>query len=159
VCRLRGGRRSRGDHDIRPGEGILFLLQRGPRRPRAATRRATPLLQGAARRSRTALEDESAMSRWRLLLVAVLLAAPLGAMAILGSVYLWREHLWRYAWWPLAACMALGYYLAWHWQRRRKLLPMPEATPPMHWTERDRQAWELVESRAEAAAKTQPDKF
>lgn len=99
------------------------------------------------------------MSRWRLLLVAALLAAPVAALAIVGSVALWREHLWRYAWWPLFACMALGYYLAWHWHRRRKLLPAPEAAPPPHWTERDRRAWKLVEVRAEAAAKLPPDKF
>src|SRR5215471_2449876 len=99
------------------------------------------------------------MSRWRLLLVAVLLAAPLAALALVGSVALWREQLWRYAWWPLAACMALGYYLAWHWHRKRKLLPAPEVAPEAHWTERDRQAWKLVEARAEAAAKLPPDKF
>ena len=96
------------------------------------------------------------MSRWRLLLVAVLLAAPLAALAVVGSVALWREQLWRYAWWPLFVCMALGYYLAWHWHRRRKLLPAPEVAPESHWTERDRQAWKLVEARAEAAAKLPP---
>jgi predicted GTPase len=99
------------------------------------------------------------MSRWRLLLVAALLAAPLAALALVGSVALWREQLWRYAWWPLAACMALGYYLAWHWHRKRKLLPAPEVASESHWTERDRQAWKLVEARAEAAAKLPPDKF
>jgi predicted GTPase len=99
------------------------------------------------------------MSQWRLLLIAVFLAAPVAALAVIGSAYLWREHLWLYVWWPLFACMALGYYLAWHWQRRRKLLPAPEAAPPRHWTERDRQAWKLVEARAEAAVKLHPDKF
>jgi uncharacterized protein len=105
------------------------------------------------------VEGESVMSRWRILVLAVLLAAPVAALAVIGSVYLWRENLWRYAWWPMAASAALAYFLAWNWQRQRKLLPSPEITPPMHWTERDRQAWKLVESRAEAAVKLQPDKF
>lgn len=105
------------------------------------------------------MEGEIAMSRWRLVVVAILLAAPFIALAALGSYYLWHENLWRFAWWPLAAFMALGYCLAWHWQRRRKLLPPPEAAPPRHWTQRDREAWKLVEARAEAAAQLPPDKF
>jgi predicted GTPase len=103
------------------------------------------------------VEDQGIMSRWRIIVVAVLLVAPLAALAGLGSYYLWREHLWIYVWWPMAACMALGYVLAWHWQRRRKLLAALDFTPPLHWTDRDRAAWKLVEARAEAAAKVNPD--
>jgi predicted GTPase len=105
------------------------------------------------------MEGESVMSRWRLLLIAILVLAPIAALVVIGSVYLWRENLWRYVWWPLVVCAALGYLLAWHWQRQRKLLPVPEMTPPSHWTERDRQAWKLVESRVEAALNLSPDKF
>jgi predicted GTPase len=99
------------------------------------------------------------MSRWRLLVVVALLLGPFAALAILGSYYLWIENLWRYAWIPLTVMAALGYYLAWHWQRSRQLLPSPTVAPPMHWTERDRGAWKLVEARAEAAAQVHPDKF
>jgi predicted GTPase len=99
------------------------------------------------------------MSRWRLIVVAALLLGPFAALAVLGGYYLWHENLWRYAWIPLTAAAALGYYLASHWQRRRQLLPSPTVTPPMHWTERDRGAWKLVEVRAEAAAQVHPDKF
>jgi predicted GTPase len=99
------------------------------------------------------------MSRWRLLLVVALLAGPFAVLAILGSIYLWREQLWMYVWWPLAGCMAIGYYLAWHWQRRRKLLPAPELQPSLHWTDRDRAAWKLVEARAEAAAQIESENF
>jgi predicted GTPase len=105
------------------------------------------------------VEEENTMSRWRLLLVVVLCAAPFLSLAAAGSYYLWHENLWRYVWWPMAALVALGYYLAWHWQRRRKLLPPPEADPPRHWTTRDREAWKLVEARAKAAGKVDPDKF
>jgi predicted GTPase len=103
------------------------------------------------------VEGENAVSRWRLLTIAALLAVPVAVLAILGSYFLWREHLWLYVWWPLAACMAAGYILAWHWQRKRKLIASPEVTPQLIWTERDRAAWKLVEARASAAAQIDPD--
>jgi predicted GTPase len=103
------------------------------------------------------VEGENAMSRWRLLVIGALLAVPVVVLAVLGSYFLWHEHLWFYVWWPLAACMAAGYILAWHWQRRRKLLASPEITPSLIWTERDRAAWKLVEARAAAAAQVDPD--
>lgn len=97
------------------------------------------------------------MSRWRLVLIAALLLLPVAVLAILGSYFLWHEHLWLYVWWPLTACMAAGYILAWYWQRRRKLIAAPEVTPSLIWTERDRAAWKLVEARAETAAQIDPN--
>src|SRR5262249_34172381 len=99
------------------------------------------------------------MNPWRLLVVALLIVGPFVGLAALGLYYLWQEGLWVYVWWPLMAFMGVGYYLAWHWQRRRMLLPAAEITPPRHWTERDRRAWRLIEARAEAALKIHADKF
>ena len=55
--------------------------------------------------------------------------------------------------------MILGYVLAWHWQKRQQLLRPVDSTPPLHWTERDRQAWKLVETRAQGIGKLDPDKL
>jgi predicted GTPase len=92
------------------------------------------------------------MSRWRIVVVAALLVLPFVALAGLGSVYLWRNGWALYAWWPLVFCMGAGYFLAWHWQRRRTLLRPPDFESPTRWTERDAQAWKLVEARTKAAA-------
>src|SRR5262249_45358137 len=69
--------------------------------------------------------------------------------AAFGSYFLWREGWSLLVWWPMALCMILGYLLAWHWQRTNKLLKPVDFEPPIEWTERDCQAWKLVEARAE----------
>jgi uncharacterized protein len=92
------------------------------------------------------------MSRWRILVLIVLAAAPIVFLAGFGSYALW-ERGWSFtSWWPMAACWAICYFLAWRWQRGRKLLPPVDFHPPMLWTDRDRQAWQLVEARAKSAA-------
>jgi predicted GTPase len=92
------------------------------------------------------------MSRWRIGVVAALLVLPFVALAVVGSVYLWRNGWAFLAWWPLMMCMGLGYFLAWYWQRQRSLLRPPDFETPTRWTERDAQAWKLVEARTRAAA-------
>jgi predicted GTPase len=100
------------------------------------------------------------MSRWRIVVVVGLLVVPFAILAGLGSYYLWTRHWGFLAWWPLAGLMALGYVLGWYWQSKRRLLPHPDfATAPTHWTERDRQAWQLVEARAKAAPELPADKL
>ena len=48
--------------------------------------------------------------------------------------------------------------MAWRWQWRSKLLRVDFDTP-MHWTDRDKEAWKLVEARARAGAKIDADKL
>jgi GTP-binding protein EngB required for normal cell division len=59
----------------------------------------------------------------------------------------------------MAACMALGYGLGWYWQHKKQLLRPPDFAEPMHWTERDQQAWRLVEARAKSATEIPPAKM
>jgi predicted GTPase len=91
------------------------------------------------------------MSRWRLVVVGLLFAIPLVALMGLGSYYLWEKGLGYWLWWPMATLFVLGYALAWHWQRTHRLLRPINLVPPIYWTERDLQAWHLVEARAKAA--------
>ena len=77
------------------------------------------------------------MSRWRLILLASLSAAPLILLAGFGGYELW-QHGWTFwAWWVLAGSWCLALVLAWYWQRHNKLLPMPDFTPSLAWTDRD----------------------
>ena len=99
------------------------------------------------------------MSRWRVVLVSLLIGAPFVALAGLGSFYLWQRGLSFAVWWPMAASMILGYILAWHWQRKRQLLRPAEVAPPLHWSGRDLEAWKLVEERARAGSRIDPDKL
>jgi predicted GTPase len=88
------------------------------------------------------------MSRWRIAVVVLLLAVPLAVLVALGSYFLWRSGVGFYVWWLMFACASLGYFLAWYWLRQHKLLAPIDMTPAMHWTERDKEAWKLVEARA-----------
>ena len=48
------------------------------------------------------------MSRWRIAVVAVLLAGPFVVLAALGGYHLWAGGWGFYAWWPMAASLGLG---------------------------------------------------
>lgn len=89
------------------------------------------------------------MSLTRVALVLTLFLTPWVALAGIGLYHLW-EHGWSYAvGWPLLACMALSYFLAWRWTRRgAKLLPPVDVPPPDYWTDRDNLAWEKVRAKA-----------
>jgi uncharacterized protein len=92
------------------------------------------------------------MSRWRIAVIVLLIAVPVAVLAGLGSYWLWQRGLGVYVWWPLSACVGLGYFLGWRWLRQRQLLGPTESPPPQHWTDRDQEAWKLVEARAKAVA-------
>lgn len=95
---------------------------------------------------------------WRWVVLVALLIGPLLFLIGAGIYFLWQAGLWFYLWWPLTASFALAFFLAWRWQRRQFLLGL-DFTPPMHWTERDRQAWKLVEARANRGEQISPDQL
>lgn len=99
------------------------------------------------------------MSRWRILVVAGLISVPLLVWAVLGSYYLWSIGWGFRAWWPMMALVTVGYLLAWYWQRKRQLLRPPDFEVPVHWTERDREAYKRVETRARQAEKLPAEKM
>jgi predicted GTPase len=99
------------------------------------------------------------MSRWRIAVVAVLVAVPLLALLALGSYFLWQTGYGFWIWWPLFGCASIGYFLAWYWLRQRTLVPPVEFTPALHWTERDKEAWKLVEARARKLAEVEAAQF
>src|SRR6478609_1211141 len=98
------------------------------------------------------------MTRLRLILLVLLFLAPFVVLMGLGGYYLWHAgYLW--VWWPLLACMALAYFLAWRWTRKRGLLPPTDIPPPEYWTERDKIAWERVDAKAKSFEKVTLDQI
>jgi predicted GTPase len=97
------------------------------------------------------------MSRWRIVVVLALIILPILFLAGLGSYFLWQSGLSLALWWPMMACLALGYILAYRWHRARSLLGYVDYTPPEIAAERDRKAWQLVELRAKAGAALDSD--
>jgi predicted GTPase len=99
------------------------------------------------------------MSRWRIIVVLALALVPFLFLLALGGYFLWERHWSFWAWWLMGLCWALAYGLAWHWQRKQQLLRPPDFIPPLHWTERDHQAWKLVKQRAENGRTIPPEKL
>ncbi|MFO0966079.1 MAG: GTPase [Gemmataceae bacterium] len=98
------------------------------------------------------------MQNWRWWLLALLSAFPFLFLMAYGAVALWHSGYFAYVWWPLTGCFALALFLAWRWQRKRRLLNV-DFSPSLHWTDQDRQAWELVEKRAQNAAAISMDQL
>jgi small GTP-binding protein len=91
------------------------------------------------------------MQHWRWLVLVALVGTPVLLLVGFGVYHLWHSGLAFWVWWPLSACIVLAYVLAWRWQSQQRLLSA-DLPIPLHWTERDRQAWLLVEARAKQAA-------
>ncbi len=99
------------------------------------------------------------MSRWRIAVVAALFLAPFVVLTALGSYFLWHSGKGPYVWWPMLICFILAYVLAWYWQRNQQLLRPVDFTPSMHWTDRDRQAWTLVQARVKSSGQVSLDQL
>jgi predicted GTPase len=97
------------------------------------------------------------VSRWRILIVLVLALAPFVALTSLGGYYLWLRGWSFWAWWPMAVCWIAAYLLVFYWHRSLKLLGRPDVEIPPHWSERDKQAWQIVEARARNLEKLTPE--
>jgi uncharacterized protein len=96
---------------------------------------------------------------WRLLVIGLLLALPFAFLIGYGAYALWWSGWSFWAGWFMAACFIVGYVLAWRWQINARLIGRVEFNTPPHWTDRDKQAWQLVEARARAGAKLEADKL
>jgi predicted GTPase len=99
------------------------------------------------------------MSRWRMIVFLGLLLAPILFLAGFGAYALVEKHWGFVAWWPMSACVALALFLGWRWQRKLRLIGRPDVDIPLHWTDRDREAWKLVVLRAKESESLAPQKF
>jgi hypothetical protein len=100
------------------------------------------------------------MLKTRLAAMAVLFLAPWVFLVGVGSYWLWKSGWFFWAFWPMLACMALSYYLAWRWTRKdAQLLPPPETAPPNYWTDRDKLAYDKVTAKAASYASVTVDQL
>src|SRR4051812_48414405 len=99
------------------------------------------------------------MSRWRIAVLVMLTVAPFLGLAGVGLYFLWERGLSMYTGWIIAAFFAAAYGLAWYWQRTQQLVLPISFRPSLHWTDRDREAWQLVEARAKQAAQFDPERL
>src|SRR5687768_6274715 len=98
------------------------------------------------------------MQRWRFVVLAALIAGPVLVLVIFGMMYMWEHGLSFWLWWPLSGSLVLAWYLGWRWMKKKRLLGDP-FTVPIYWTERDHQAWALVEARAKDDIQNKADQL
>ena len=96
------------------------------------------------------------MQRWRFYVLAALVAGPVLVLISFGMVYMWQTGLSFWLWWPLSGSLVLAWYLGWRWMKKKRLLGDPFDVP-QYWTERDHQAWALVEARVKDDIQTKAE--
>ncbi len=94
------------------------------------------------------------MRRLRVAVLIFLVAAPILFLLGMGWYAIWERGWTFWAWWPITGCFALAAVLAAYWYRQRDRIHPIDFTPPVHGTERDKEAWKLVEARAQNAVRT-----
>jgi hypothetical protein len=98
------------------------------------------------------------MTRNRVIFLVALALLPIAFLAAAGLYHLWKVDALIYAWWPMLACFALAYVLAWRWQRGT-LRQVADEPPAEHYTDRDRLAWKLIEARIRETEKLDVEKL
>ena len=91
--------------------------------------------------------SEPSWPRWRP--APSLVGLPVLFLLGAGAYHLWDRGWSFYAWWPMGLCLATAYILAWRWQKQIRA-KQAQAEPSLHWTDRDRTAWKVVEARVKA---------
>lgn len=99
------------------------------------------------------------LSRWRLIVLGLLFLAPFAVLVGYAFYELYLKGWSLYAGLIMIFSLSIGYYLAWHWQARKKILNVDFEDIELHWTERDHEAWKVVEGRAKKVTELDPDKL
>lgn len=91
------------------------------------------------------------MKRWRSTLVLILFSIPLLILFLLGAYALFERGWLFWSWWLLPICWGAAFYLARRGAWNKDLKQAAKTSTPNYWTDRDREAWRIVEKRAEDA--------
>ncbi len=102
----------------------------------------------------------TAYSRYRLkfALLTLLALAPIVFLCGVGMYHLWDREWSFIAYWPMALCWLVAYLLGWYWTRRSKSAGPAEPLPD-YWTDRDKEAWQLVAAHADAVPMLTTEQF
>ena len=84
------------------------------------------------------------MSRFQLILIAILILLPISLFAGVGGWALWNEGHLLWLSWTLPACWGLAWLLL--RKMKRVEVPLPEIGSREHWTPHDRAAALIVEA-------------
>ena len=93
------------------------------------------------------------MTRFRVIVLAVLFLAPFVFLMGAGGYHLWSTGWMVWAWIPMFVCFVLAYFLGWQWTKTKNLPPVDEVRPPGYWTDRDKAAWEKVVEKGKSFEK------
>ncbi len=120
-----------------------------------------PLEQGSRDLEIDAANTGLAMRRvFRASIIVLFLAPFVLVLLATGLVFLW-ENPWllKWLWIPVPLCWAIAYGLLRFVKRRYGSLWQPRSDVLMHWTDRDRQAWQKVLDYADQASATAANRF
>ena len=84
------------------------------------------------------------------------ISLPFAFLISVGFYHLWLTNWMFWAWWPMGAYSAAAYLLDWRWQKQMKR-QVAEEPPPLHSTDRDRQAWKRIEDHIKDTDKVKVD--
>lgn len=97
------------------------------------------------------------MSRWRTFIILFFLIAPILCFIGVGGWALWETGRLIWLWLVLPVGWAIALLLAKLWGERILPLRPQEFEPELHWTPRDKKAWEIVDVRIRAAGDVDPE--
>jgi len=99
------------------------------------------------------------MTRFRLIVLAVLFLTPFAFLMGAGGYHLWSTGWMVWAWIPMFLCFVLAYFLGWRWTKSKNLPPIDEVRPPDYWTDRDKVAWGKVVEKGKSFEKVTSAQF
>lgn len=99
------------------------------------------------------------MSLWRLYLISLLVLVPIATLVVAGAVALWQIGHYFLLWWLFPICWLPAWLLARRWRKHFVLPEMTGEPPSEYWTERDKQAWQLVQEAQENAGAIAAERF
>jgi hypothetical protein len=99
------------------------------------------------------------MSRWRTIVILFFLAAPILCFIGVGGWALWETGRLIWLWLVLPAGWLIALLLAKWWGERILPLHPREFEPELHWTPRDKSAWNFVDARIRMVNEIEPVEF
>jgi uncharacterized protein len=99
------------------------------------------------------------VSLWRLCLISLLVVAPVVTLVVAGGILLWQAGQYFLLWWLFPVCWLPAWLLARRWRKQFFTPEMTGGPSSGYWTERDKQAWQLVQAAQENVAGIAAERF
>lgn len=99
------------------------------------------------------------MNRWKAGIILFLLLAPLAAATGMGIWALWNSGWFLWIWLVLPLSWFSALLLARWWRSPLLPLSVPQPATPLHWTDKDAEAWKVIDAVVQAAREQPPERF